>query len=59
MIGIEPPAGADQKHHTVVSEESDGEEHDGAENPSGFLEGVGEAQYAGADYGDEDIGEGL
>lgn len=43
----------------MVSEESDGEEHKGAENPSGFLEGVGEAQYAGADYGDEDVGEGL
>lgn len=52
-------SGVDEKHHTVVGEESDGEEGDEAEEPSGALEGVGEAEDTGADYGDEYVGEGF
>lgn len=43
----------------MVGKESDGGEGEEAEDPTGALEGVGEAEDAGADDGDEDVGEGL
>lgn len=43
----------------MVGEGGDGEDHEDAGKPSGLLEGVGEAKDAGADNGDEDVGEGL
>ena len=58
-MGFELPASDYQQHHTVVGEESDREEHQGSEDPSGFLEGIREAEDAGADDGDEHVGEGL
>ena len=58
-VGVETAAGFDEKHHAVVGEKGDGEEHKRAEEPAGLLEGVREAEDAGADDGDEDVGEGL
>ena len=52
-------AGADEEHHAEEGEGGDEEEGEEAEEPSGFLEGVGEAEDAGADDGDEDVGEGF
>lgn len=43
----------------MVGEEGDGEEHDEAGEPAGSLEAVREAEDAGADDGDEDVGEGF
>jgi hypothetical protein len=56
---LELATGADEEHHAVVGEEGDGEEHEGAHEPAGLLEGVGKAEHACADDGDEDVGEGL
>lgn len=57
--GFELAAGADEEHHAEEGEGGDEEEGEEAEEPSGFLEGVREAEDAGADDGDEDVGEGL
>ena len=57
--GLELAAGADEEHHAEEGEGGDEEEGEEAEEPSGFLEGVGEAEDAGADDGDEDVGEGF
>lgn len=43
----------------MVGEDGDGEEHEGAHEPAGPLEGVGKAEHPCADDGDEDVGEGL
>lgn len=56
---LEFTAGVDEEHHTEESEGSDEEECEEAQKPSGLLEGIGKAEHAGADDGDEDIGEGF
>lgn len=56
---LELAAGVDEEHHAVVGEEGDREEHEEAQEPAGPLEGVGKAENACADDGDEDVGEGL
>lgn len=43
----------------MIGEESHGEEHEGAKEPSSFHEGVREAEYSRAHDGYEDVGEGL
>ena len=43
----------------MVGEDGDGAEHERSQHPSRSLEGVGKAEDAGADDGDEDVGEGL
>ena len=43
----------------MVGEEGYREKHERAEDPSGFFESVRKAKHARANYGDEDIGEGL
>ncbi|KAI3825906.1 hypothetical protein L1987_07633 [Smallanthus sonchifolius] len=53
--GFEFSAGVDEQHQPVVGEVADGENCEG----SGAFEGVGEAEDAGADHGDENVGEGL
>jgi len=57
--GVDFAAREDEEHHTLVGEEGDGEEHEEAHEPARSLEGVGQAQHAGPNYGDEDVGEGL
>lgn len=56
---MEFAAREDEEHHAVVGEESDGEEHEEAHEPARSLEAVRQAQDAGSNYGDEDVGEGL
>lgn len=56
---LELATSTDEEHHAVVGEEGDGEEHEGAHEPAGPLEGVGKAKHACADDGDEDVGEGF
>lgn len=57
--GFELVAGVDEEHHAVVGEGGNGEDHEEGGEPAGAHEGVREAEDAGADDGDEDVGEGL
>lgn len=54
--GLGPAVGVDKKHHAVVGEESNGEEHEEPCGQTHPLEDVGEAQISGADNEDEGVG---
>jgi hypothetical protein len=55
----DPAARGDEQHHAVEGERGDGEEQQRPRRPARAGEGVGEAQHARADDGDEDVGERL
>lgn len=56
---FEPAADRDQKQHAVIGDGSNGKDHEGTEDPTGLLEGVGKAKDAGAHHCYEDVGKGL
>jgi len=58
LVG-DPAACGDEEHHAVEGERGDGEEEQRPRRPARAGEGVGEAQHARADDGDEDVGERL
>lgn len=59
MKGIKLATSEDKKHHTVVGDNSYGEEHERTHDPTCFLKGVREAKDAGTNNSYKYVGKGL